>query len=161
MRLDLIVPLSLVMSLLSYILVARWYLMPWLVSVSRKRAFTPLLLFHSSRHIGMAFLIPGVTAQALDLRFANPAYGDLLAAFLALLALLAVRMEWSFATILVWIFNIAGTVDLLNALMQGMKYNLPGDMGSTHFIPAVIVPALLVTHYLIFVLLIRREGAAG
>ena len=150
------------MSLLAYGLIARWHLMPWLTSVSRKRAFTPLLLLHSFRHIGLAFLIPGVTAQALDPRFANPAaYGDLLAGVLALLALLALRMDWPVAILLVWIFNIFGTVDLLNALMQGMRHNPPGSMGSTHFIPAVIVPALLVTHYLIFVRLLRREEAAA
>ena len=34
---------------------------------------------------------------------------------------------------------------------------LTRDMGATYFIPAVLVPALLVTHYMVFRLLLRRE----
>ena len=155
---QLILPLSIVMSLISFSLIAKWYLMPALSSMSRVEALTPLLLFHSFRHIGMAFLIPGVTADALDPGFANPAaYGDLLAAALALIALLALRLRWVVAIPLVWIFNIEGSLDLLNALFQGARQANPGALGATYFIPAVIVPALLVTHYLIFVLLLRRE----
>jgi hypothetical protein len=83
----------------------------------RADALMPLLLLHSFRHIGMAFLLPGVTATALDARFAIPAaYGDLLAAVLAFVAILALRQQWAAATPLVWLCNIVGTVDLLNAL---------------------------------------------
>ena len=75
---DLILPLNVLMGLTVYSLIAKWYLMPILRSLPRARALVPLLLFHSSRFIGLAFLIPGVTAQELDPRFANPAaYGDL------------------------------------------------------------------------------------
>jgi hypothetical protein len=131
--------------------------MPWLKSVSRKRALTPLLLLHSFRYIDLAFLIPGVTAQALDSGFANPAaYGDLLAAVLALVVLIAVRLDWPVATPLVWVFNIEGTLDLLNALFQGVQRVRVGDLGATYFIPIVAVPALLVTHFMIFVLLVRQ-----
>jgi hypothetical protein len=100
---ELILPLSLVMSLVSFSLIAKWYIIPWLNARSRSEALTPLLLFHSFRHIGLAFLIVGVTAQPLDPRFSSPAaYGDLLAAVLALIALVAVRGKWSAAMPLVW-----------------------------------------------------------
>ena len=119
----------------------------------------PLLVFHSFRHIGLAFLIPGVTAEALDPRFANPAaYGDLLAAVLALAAIFALRFRAPLAIPLVWIFNIEGSVDLLNALFQGFRYTPDGHLGATYFIPAVIVPALLVTHVMVFVLLLRSDA---
>jgi hypothetical protein len=118
-------------------------------------ALTPLLLLHSLRHIGMTFLLPGVTATALDVRFANPAaFGDLLAALLAFAALLALRLRWRLAIPLVRIFNIVGSVDLLNALWQGFQHVSAGNLGATYFIPAVVVPALLVTHYMISRLLI-------
>ena len=134
--------------------------MPWLRSVPRMPALTPLLLLHSFRHIGMAFLLPGVTATALDVRFANPAaYGDLLAALLAFLALLALRLQWTLAIPLVRIFNVVGSVDLLNALWQGFQHISPGQLGAMYFLPAVIVPALLVTHYLIYRLLLFPSPA--
>ncbi len=155
---NLILPLSIVLAVVSYSLIAKWYVMPWLAPLSRKEALTPLLLLHSSRFIGLAFLIPGVTSVPLDPRFANPAaWGDLLAAVLALIALLALRLEWSAAVPLVWIFNIEGTLDLLNALFQGMRYAPNSDLGATYFIPAVIVPALLVTHFIVFKLLLSQK----
>jgi hypothetical protein len=158
---EFILPVSLVFGLCAWGLIAKWYVMPRLRSVSRKGALTPLLLLHSFRYVGLAFLIPGVTAQALDPGFANPAaYGDLLAALLALAALWAVRRESPLATPLVWVFNIVGTLDLLNALFQGVQRVPAGHLGATFFIPAVIVPALLVSHFLIFVLLLSRSGEA-
>ncbi len=154
---ELILPLSILMSFVTYFLIAKWYVMPRLQTLPRPRALTPLLLFHSSRFIGLAFLIPGVTSQPLDSRFANPAaYGDLLAAVLALLSILALHRGWSAAIPIVWIFNIEGTLDLLNAVTQGLRYTQDGQLGATYFIPAVIVPALLVSHVMIFMLLVRR-----
>lgn len=155
---DLILPLSITMSTVSFTLIATWYVMPALRSLPRAAALIPLLLFHSFRHVGMAFLIPGVTAEALDLRFANPAaYGDLLAAVLALAAIVALRSNLAFAIPLVWIFSIEGFVDLLNALYKGFRYTPDGQLGATYFIPAVIVPALLVTHVMVFILLLRSD----
>ncbi len=159
---DLFLPLSIAIGILCYSLIAKWYFMPWLSRQSRKDALTPLLLLHGFRYIGLAFLIQGVTAEVLDPRFANPAaYGDLLAAVLALLALFALRLNASIAIPLVWVFNIVGFLDLLNALFQGFRHNATGHFGSTYFIPAVIVPLLLVTHIIIFKLLLTRPSPAG
>ncbi len=86
---NLILPLSIVLAVLSFSLIAKWYVIPALAPLPRKEALTPLLLLHSFRYVGMAFLIPGVTSAPLDPRFANPAaWGTLLAAVLALIALL-------------------------------------------------------------------------
>ncbi len=155
---NLYLPISIAIGLVAFGLAARWYLMPWARRRSLKDALTPLLLFHSLRYVGLAFLLPGVTSAALDPRFANPAaYGDLLASLLALVALLALRLEWKLAIPFVWIFNIEGTLDLINAVLQGLRYTTDADLGATYFIPAVVVPALLVTHAVIFVLLLRRD----
>jgi hypothetical protein len=157
---NLLLPLSIVLSLVSFSLIGRWYVMPWLRSVPRVQALTPLLLLHSFRHLGMAFLLPGVTATALDVRFANPAaYGDLIAALLALLALVALRLRWRLAIPLIRIFNVVGSVDLLNALWQGFQHVSPGQLGAMYVFPAVVVPALLVTHYLIYRLLLLPSQA--
>ncbi len=156
---NLILPLSIVLAVLSFSLIAKWYVIPALAPLPRKEALTPLLLLHSFRYVGMAFLIPGVTSAPLDPRFANPAaWGTLLAAVLALIALLALRLEWRLATAAVWVFNIEGTLDLMNALFQGNRYNSDGDLGATYFIPTVFVPALLVTHFIVFKLLLSRKA---
>ena len=83
----------------------------------QREALFWLVLPHAFRHIGMVFLVPGVVAQPLPDYFAIPAaYGDLLAGILALLALVTLRSGWKGALGVVWVFNVAGTVDLLNAL---------------------------------------------
>jgi hypothetical protein len=156
MPLNLILPLSIVMGLVAYGFIAKWYVMPVLLTLPRAKALVPLLLLHCFRFIGLAFLIPGVTSQPLDARFSNPAaYGDLLAALLALLAILALRQGWRTAIPLVWVFNIEGFLDLLNAVIQGLRYTEDGALGSTFFIPAVVVPALLVTHVMVFIILLK------
>lgn len=157
--LNLILPLSVVLGLLSYGLIAKWYVMPALGALPRAQALTPLLLLHTFRFVGLAFLIPGVTSEVLDQRIAQQAaYGDLLAAVLALIAIMALRSRWAMAIPLVWIFNIEGTLDLLSALFQGLRQIPDSRLGATFFIVVVLVPALLVTHYMIFVLLLRRDN---
>jgi hypothetical protein len=88
--------------------------------------------------------------------FAVPAaYGDLLAALLALLlAIAALRMEWPLAIALVWVFNTVGLLDLVNAFYQGLRNDV--QLGAAYYIPTFVVPALLVTHAMIFGMLIRR-----
>ena len=156
-----VLPLSIALGVVIYALIAKWYLMPWAESKPRSEALPPLLLLHCFRYIGMAFLIPGVTAEALDPRFANPAaYGDLAAGILALIAVLAVRGQWIVAIPLVWLFNLVGTLDLLNALFQGVQHVPNGHFGAMYFIPAAVVPALLVTHFIIFRLLLTKKSEA-
>ncbi|MEE8256455.1 MAG: hypothetical protein V3R60_01070, partial [Acidobacteriota bacterium] len=88
--------------------------------------------------------------------FAYPAaYGDLVSGLLALLSLVALRGGWGLALPLVWLFNIVGTVDLLNALRQA---DVVADLGAAWYIPTVLVPALLVTHFMIFARLLKRRG---
>jgi hypothetical protein len=58
--------------------------------------------------------VPGVVSPDLPAAFARPAaYGDLIAAVLALLALAGL---WSrLGIVLVWVFNLWGSADLLYA----------------------------------------------
>jgi hypothetical protein len=147
--------LQVLLSLVGYGLVARWYVAPRLAALALPAALTPLLLLHAFRHLGMVFLVPTVVGPTLPAAFAVPAaYGDLLAALLALLAIGALRMAWSWATSLVWVFNLVGTLALVNAFYQGMKNNV--QLGAAYYIPTFAVPALLVTHAMIFATLIRR-----
>lgn len=147
--------LQVLLSLAGYTLVARWYVAPRLAALSLPSALTPLLLFHSFRHLGMVFLVPTVVGPALPPAFAVPAaYGDLLAALLALLAIAALRLEWTLAITLVWVFNIVGLLDLVNAFYQGLRNDV--QLGAAYYIPTFAVPALLVTHAMIFAMLIRR-----
>jgi hypothetical protein len=102
------------------------------------------------------FLAPGATYPDIPMQFAYPAaFGDLIAALLALMALAAVAMNWNNARSLVWIFAIEGTLDLIAAITLATIYDASDFMGAAYWIPAFWVPALLVTHYLTFLILVR------
>ncbi len=142
------------LSLVVWGVIAKWSLAPWLEKKSPREALYWLTLPHAFRHIGMVFLVPGVVAQPLPAGFANPAaYGDLVTGVLALLALIALRTGWARGLALVWLFNIVGTVDLLNALRQPDV--VPG-IGAAWYIPTFLVPALLVTHFMMLARLLKR-----
>jgi len=50
---------------------------------------------------------------------------------------------------------------LVNAFYQGNRVELdPGLQGVTYFIPTLVVPLLLVTHVLVFKILLRRGAVA-
>jgi hypothetical protein len=148
---------SVIASLLSFALIAGWYVVPRLRSVPRTTALLPLLLVHTFRTVGLTFQIPQVTGAPLPLELAAPAaYGDLLAAVIAFVSVFALRLRWPFALVLVWVFNIEGSVDLLFAYVQGLRYGLTAlQVGPVWYIPTFFVPLLLVIHALIFWLLLR------
>ncbi|MFB3115791.1 MAG: hypothetical protein ACE1ZW_07400 [Nitrospirales bacterium] len=149
---------NLLLSLLAFALVARWYIIPRLREVAPAQAIQPFLLLHSFRHIGMMFLAEGAVKTDLPEGFSlYAAYGDLAASILAFVALAALRLKWPFAMLLVWVFNIEGTIDLVTAVSLGVANDAATGMGATFWIPSVIVPALLVTHYIVFVLLLRSR----
>ena len=141
--------------------IAAHYLWPALRTLPRSRSLRLLLLVHSFRFIGLAFMVPGVVSPDLSAEFARPAaYGDLIAAVLALVAI--VGLESKFGIGLVWVFNLWGVADLLYAFYQGLigVGIKPGQLGTAFFIPTVAVPLLFVTHVLIFRILMRGDGEA-
>ena len=139
------------------------YIWPALRGRSRAEALRPVLLLHAFRFVGLAFLVPGVVSPDLPDAFARPtAYGDLTTALLALLAIATLGTQPG--TVIVWVFNIVGTVDLLNAFYQADRLGVgiaPGLQGAAYFIPTVLVPLLLVTHVLVFRILLGTAAAVG
>jgi hypothetical protein len=153
--------ISIAFGFLVWGIVAARYLWPALRQQPRADALRPLLLLHSFRFIGLAFLVPGVVSPDLPASFARPAaYGDLIAAALALLALAGLQSRLGIG--LVWVFNLWGSADLLYAYYQG-RFGVgvePGQLGAAYFIPTVVVPLLLITHGLVFWLLLRTDDVA-
>jgi hypothetical protein len=152
--------LSVAMSFVAFGIVTQIYIWPRLRTARREQALIALTVPHTFRFIGLSFLIPGVVSPSLSSAFAFPAaYGDLLAAILAILTIWSVSARASFATPIAWLFNLWGTADLLMAFYQGI-FGVridPSWLGAAYFIPTVLVPPLLVMHGLIFWLLLRKR----
>src|SRR6201993_5644473 len=108
---------SIAFSLIAWGMVAARYIWPKLRLRQRAESLRPLLILHSFRFVGLAFLVPGVVSPDLPSSFAHAAaYGDIIAAILALLALTSLPSATGIA--IAWIFNVWGTVDLFNAFYQ-------------------------------------------
>ena len=120
-----ILTVNLLFSTLVFFIAARIYLLPNLGKLEARSVLIPILLLHSLRHLGLMFLAPGAIYPGMPAQFATPAaFGDLLAAILALIALAAIVMQARAARLLVWIFNIEGTLDLLLAIALATIYDL-------------------------------------
>ena len=149
--------LQFVLSVITVAVIAKSVVAPWLAKQSQRDALFWLTIPHAFRHIGLVFLVPGVRAQELPDYFALPAaYGDLATSVLALLALIMLRVTPKNAIAVVWLFNVVGTVDLLNALRH---VEVVPAFGATWYIPTLMVPVLLVTHFMIFVRLQQKTAA--
>jgi hypothetical protein len=153
--------ISVAFGFIAWGVVAAQYFWPLLRTQPRVDALRPLLLLHSFRFVGLSFLVRELLRpNCQPLSRCQPHYGDLIAAVLALVALAALRS--GFGIPLVWVFNLWGTADLLYAFYQGNASGLaPGMLQATYFIPTFIVPLLLITHGLVFLILLRRDTVAA
>jgi hypothetical protein len=152
--------ISVLMSFISFGMVTKLYIWPQLSVMHSMDALLPLVVVHTFRFVGLSFLVPGVVSVSLPRAFAIPAaYGDLIAAILAVIATLALSAQAAWALAIVWIFNVWGAADLLHAIYEGqIRLRMGPDLlGAAFFIPTVVVPPLLVTHGLIFSLLLAKR----
>ena len=131
---------SIAFSFIAWSVVAARYIWPGLRLQPRAAALQPLLILHSFRFMGLAFLVPGVVS---------------------LLALAALPSGGA-GIVVAWIFNLWGSADLLNAFYQANSAGLQaGQLGATYFIPTVLVPLLLITHGLVFRILLRPQNVSA
>jgi hypothetical protein len=145
-------------SFIAWGIVASRYVWPQLRLRQRSEALRPLLILHSFRFMGLVFLVPGVVSADLPAAFAHSAaYGDFIAAILALITLVLLPRGIGVAG--AWIFNLWGSADLFNAFYQANNAGLlAGQLGAAYFIPTLVVPLLLITHGLSFRILLQPQS---
>jgi hypothetical protein len=96
---------SIAFSFVAWGVVAGSVIWPELRRRQRNEALRPLLMFHSLRFVGLAFLVPGVVSPDLPSAFAEgAAYGDIVAAALALLTL--ALLPGRLGIVAAWVFNL-------------------------------------------------------
>jgi hypothetical protein len=154
--------MHLVLGYVAWLLVFGVYVLPRLQAMDRVEAHRAIATLHSFRFFGLVFILPGVVGT-LPVDFAAfAAYWDLATGVLAMLALLTVRIRplfWLFVVA----FNLVGTADLLLDYYHATRVHLPdiaGQLGAAYVIPVIYVPALLITHFAAFYLLMRRQPKA-
>jgi len=150
------------MSFVASGIVAKLYIAPKLQAKRRGDALLPLVIPHIFRFVGLSFLVSGVVSPSLSPAFAAPAaYGDLIATILAIITTFGLVARAYWATAMVWLFKMRGAGDFLYAFYAGSISfgGDPGVLGAAFFIPTLVVPPLLVTHVMIFWLLLRPNSS--
>jgi hypothetical protein len=140
--------------------VATWYIWPALTKLPRNSALIPLAFVHVFRYVGMTLLVTGMVDPKLPRDFLNSAaYGDLLAAALALTSIVALRSNWRFAIPLVWVFNIWGFVDLLNGVRGVLQLNIANfHLETLWYVYTFYAPVVIASHLMIFGILFKARS---
>jgi len=149
------------LSLLSFGLIAAWVIYPRLRERSIRDALTPLLLFETLRTIGLIVIVPSLVDHALPTGFAVPTeVGDMIAVALAFVALIAVRAGWWVAPVLVWLFTVEGLADFINAIVQGLKFDIPSyNLGIAWLLPTYGIPVFVAVQVMVIAVLLRGARA--
>ncbi len=126
---------SIAFSFIAWGIVTARYIWPELRLRQRAEALRPLLILHSFRFIGLAFLVPGVVSPDLPPAFAHSAaYGDIVAAILALLSLLLLPSAAGVAV--AWIFNLWGYSRSPERFLPGQSRRTIGGAVGSRILPS-------------------------
>ena len=141
-------------------LIATWYVWPRLIRLPANSALAPLLWVQVFRYVGMVLLVRGlVDSKIPHSQLRDGAYGDLIAAALALASSFALRYNWRGAIPLVWVANIWAFADVVNVLRSVITSNLPKyNLESIWFIYTFYAPLVVVSSLMIFLVLIKSRS---
>lgn len=152
--------IQIITSVFVFSLVALWYVWPALTKLSRNSALAPLLFVHVMRYLGLTTLVTGMIDPKLPKDFlSTAAYGDVLAAALALASIFALRSNTRVAVPLVWVFSAWGFLDMLIGLKSTFQLNVASfDLGTFWYIYIFYAPLVIVTHVMIVLILLKSRS---
>jgi hypothetical protein len=151
--------LQFVLSLAAYAGVGWWFILPWLRAKPVRTALSILLVPQLFRHVGISLLVTEIVDPSFPETMARQtAIGDTIAALLAWVALISIRVGWRHAVAAVWVFNLVGLTDMILNLINGIRLQVADDLGAAWFGIAFVVPLMLVVHAMIFVFLLRARA---
>jgi hypothetical protein len=153
--------LSVFGAILTCVVVANLYVWPALRALPRAQALRVLASLQAFRFLGLNFVVVGFVSSGLNPSVGSQiAWGDFIAAVLALLSIAALSARSPSAIPIVWLSNVWGMADLVNAYYKGVTQVADvGLFGAGIYVPALFVPILLTAHVLAFSLLLKRSDA--
>jgi hypothetical protein len=151
--------LQFVWFLLAWSVLAAWLVEPRLRQLGSRDALAVWVAPHLFRVLGVGLLVPNLS-PGLPREFAlTTALGDSLTAVLAFCSLLALRRRWRRATLVVWIFNVIGSLDLLAAMIHALRIRAADYLQAQWYVPALVVPLMIVAHVQVFRALRRADNS--
>ena len=152
--------LQMATNLVSWSLVARWFVWPRVRDRTREEALVPLVAMHWLRTLGLFALVPEVSgAHAAASTWAHHvAIGDMVTVVLAMITVGLLRARHRAAVACTWMFNVWGAGDCAHAAMNAAREEILAHGLAAHaFVVTFGVPALVVSHALVFVVLLRKR----
>lgn len=154
--------LQVVLSFAAWGAIGAWLVAPYVRTQPRHRALFLLLIPQTFRHVGITLLVPGVVAPEMPRSFALPtAVGDTATQVLTLLALGCLYRGWRYAVPLVWVVNTFGLADLLLNVGRAARTGAIAFLQAAWVVPTFVVPLMVVSHALIFWVLLRDVPETG
>jgi hypothetical protein len=151
--------LQFVLSLIIFSMVAKWYIAPALNKLPQYKALVPLFLAHTLRYLPSSAFAPGQIGSDVPMdAMSRIAYGDLVSAILALVAVMFLHYGWPGALAVAWVVNIVGSLDWLYASFLAASNQLVTHyLGGNWYIVHYYVPVIGVIHIMIFVQLLKGD----
>jgi hypothetical protein len=151
------------MSFIACGLLAQRYVVPRLRAAAFTAAAIALVFPHCFRHVGLLYLSTAAVPPGVPAAFAAPtAYGDLATALLAVATVIALQKNEKLGRGLAWVFNVVGLGDLMLAVVNSMRYHLVDHaLGVAYLLPTLIVPVMVLSHLLLFWILMRPSTPAS
>jgi hypothetical protein len=143
-----------------FIMIATWYVSPWLAARSRADALAPLLWVQAFRHVALQIS----SAQKFGFAVSDGSRdqivtGDVIGMLLALAAIFALRCRWRAAPFLIWLLVAETALDLVYTAALGVREQLYESASSvTWLIVSFYVPLLWVSLGLIVWQMISRRS---
>jgi uncharacterized protein involved in response to NO len=160
MELKISLGLSQLISLMVFITIARWYVAPWVKSLSRATALIALIWPHVFRYVALqAYSARHAGFPISDTGLHAIIYGDLGGAIIAMSTIVALRHRSRAAISLVWLLVITTVADTVINISDGVRENLFGAAtGVTWMVVGFYVPMLMVSLGLIVWQLYSRRS---
>lgn len=147
------------LSLFTFWLIGKWYVVPRLNQQNKYEILSILLIINVFRYLPLSLYMPGQVSPEFPAYVKDIiAHGDFLSGMLALIAVLLLKSgkKWSIA--FVWLFSVVSIADIILALSLAMSskvYEL--SLGANYFTVVVYVPLLMVVQVLILKILLNKS----
>jgi hypothetical protein len=137
--------------------IAKFFVSPFVPRFETKHELSIWLLPQLFRLLGVGLLVQNL-APNLPASFAIPtAVGDAITAILAFVSIVALQKKWPSARSFVLVCNAVGSLDLAIALPHAALVGAPHYLTAQWYVPAAIVPLMIVSHVMIWRALFRRR----
>lgn len=147
------------MIMILSILVSKWYVWPKIKTLNVYSALIPLLFVSATRVLGLGLLDPHITLN-IPVAAHSISYGDAVSGLIALLALILVHAKKSIGIGLTWLYAVVGSLDILVGLYKIQAYNLGEVFGPFSLTAVLVVPPIIVSMVLVWMVLIKNPKTA-